>query len=200
MYMCAQTEVVFWLWLTLAYNVAEAVLALWAGNAANSIALLSFGLDSVIETSASVIVIVQLARHGWQTGHHGSNPFTQRLLAVTFWGLAAYILVESTQALISHQAPTPTWWGVGIGLASALFMPLLAWRKIRLGQQLHNPIIVTEAKETLACGMLSVTMLVGLGLHQWLGWWWADPLSAIAMTPWLYREGSHAWHGQTCCH
>jgi divalent metal cation (Fe/Co/Zn/Cd) transporter len=186
-------EARLWLVFGLVYNALEAAVSIWAALPAHSIALFGFGLDSVIETSASALVL-------WQLGKPHANPLTTRFLALTFWGLAAYIAVESVVALARHQAPEASQWGLIIGGLSVTLMPLLAWRKIQLGKRMHNPLIIAEAKETLACGMLSATMLVGLGLNHWLGWWWADPVAALCMTPWLVVEGRHAWQGNHCCH
>jgi divalent metal cation (Fe/Co/Zn/Cd) transporter len=186
------TEAKRWLWFSLLYNLAEAVVSLWAAIPAKSIALWGFGLDSVIETAASAVVL-------WQLGKHASANVT-RFIGLTFWGLAAYILVESSVSLAQRHAPEATVWGIVIGGLSVVIMPLVAWRKTRLGHQLHNALVVAEAKETLACGMMSATMLVGLALNHLFGWWWADPVAALCMIPWLYLEGKDAWQGQACCH
>jgi divalent metal cation (Fe/Co/Zn/Cd) transporter len=147
------------------------------------LALWGFGLDSVIETAASAVVL-------WQLGKH-SSVNVQRFIGLTFWGLAAYILVESSVSLAQRHAPEATLWGIIIGGLSVTIMPVVAWRKTLVGTQMHN---------ALACGMMSATMLVGLALNHVYGWWWADPIAALCMTPWLYMEGKHAWQGNTCCH
>jgi divalent metal cation (Fe/Co/Zn/Cd) transporter len=196
----AATEACCWLWFTLVYNLVEAVISLWAAKQANSLALLSFGLDSTVESAATLIVLVTLWRNNWHLQHQHADPITQKLLGGTFWLLSGYILIESLQTLSHHQAAEPTVWGLAIGFASAVLMPILARRKMQLGSQLNNPAIMAEATETLACGMLSITMLVGLVLNQWLGWWWADAVAALAMIPWLFREGFHVWKGHICHH
>jgi divalent metal cation (Fe/Co/Zn/Cd) transporter len=225
----------------LAYNVLEAIAALWVGHQSHSISLWGFGLDSVIEVSATGVVLWHLLRkplghtqpcshseHGDGHPHahehqthahphsHNENPDTPRwihqFIALTFWLLAVYIVTEAMLGLMAHNTPIISWPGLLIGGLSVAIMPLLAWRKMHLakqigqqtGQQLGNPqdesIITAEAKETLACGMLSLTMLVGLLLNYAFGWWWADGVTALCMTFWLIKEGQHCWQEGLCVH
>jgi divalent metal cation (Fe/Co/Zn/Cd) transporter len=195
----ALKEVKYWLLFGFVYNAFEALVSLWTAAQSSSIALLGFGIDSIIETAAAGLVLWQLQYSQRNNGHAQSDQI-KRLLGVTFWALALYIAINAIATLKHCEAPDSSLWGVGITGLSLLFMPLLAWRKTQLGRQLHNPLIIAEAKETLVCGMLSLTTLLGLLCNQLWGWWWADPVAALLMTPWLIKEGWHCWQGHVCSH
>ncbi len=185
--------------LTLAYNVVEAGVAIWAGIAAASIALLGFGLDSVIECAASAVLLWRLsieARGGDQERVEVAERRSLRFVGLTFLALAAYVLVESVLTLISGDHPRPSAVGIVLAAVSLAVMPLLAWAKLRTAERLGSGALQAEAKETLACAYLSFTLLVGLVLNAALGWWWADPAAALAMVPWLLREGLEGVKGE----
>jgi len=177
---------------TLAYNVIEAVVALWSGTEARSIALLGFGLDSVIETVAAGMLLWRL----W----HGVRGATEQKLAemdrrvyrvvgVTFVALAAYIVFQSAWTLIGRIQPHESTIGIGLAIVSVIVMPLVSIGKIRAARHLRSVALLAEAKETLACSYLSLTLLLGLLLNSTLGWWWADPAAALLMVPWIVKEG-----------
>jgi divalent metal cation (Fe/Co/Zn/Cd) transporter len=178
--------------VTLCYNVAEAIVALWAGEAAGSIALVGFGLDSVIETAASGMLVWRLTREG-----SGRNPETadraeglaRRFVGWTFLALAAYVVVQSVRSLARGAAAEESVVGMLLAMLSLAVMPLLAWRKWRVAEAMGSAALMAEAKETLACSYLSLCLLAGLALNALLGWWWADPVGAALMVPWLVREG-----------
>ncbi len=115
-----------------------------------------------------------------------------RIVGVTFFALALYILYEAGSTLWLQEAPEASPIGIGLAGLSLLVMPLLAWRKLRTGQALESRALIADAKETIACSYLSLTLLLGLGANALFGWWWADPVAALAMLPWVIREAREA--------
>ena len=185
--------------LTLAYNLVEAAIAIWAGTAAGSIALLGFGLDSVIECAASAVLLWRLSvelRGGDAERVETAERRSRRFVGLTFLALAAYVLVESALTLISGDHPAASLPGIVLAAISLVVMPLLALAKLRTARGLGSGALEAEAKETLACAYLSFTLLVGLVLNAAAGWWWADPLAALAMVPWLLKEGVEGVRGE----
>jgi divalent metal cation (Fe/Co/Zn/Cd) transporter len=177
---------------TLLYNMGEAIVALWAGERAGSIALLGFGLDSLIEIMAGVVVLWRLLVERAVAGEHRIDVVerrAQRLVGVTFWLLAVYVIVQAGLMLWRREPASASLVGVILAALSLIIMPLLAWAKIRAARALESGALAAEAQETLACAYLSLCLLVGLGLNAALGWWWADPAGALAMVPWLVQEG-----------
>jgi divalent metal cation (Fe/Co/Zn/Cd) transporter len=185
--------------VTLAYNVIEAGVAVWAGMAAGSIALLSFGLDSVIECAAAAVLLWRLTvelKGRDPNAIEAAERRSYRFVGATFLALAAYVLVEAVLTLTSGDHPQPSTAGIVLAAVSLAVMPLLAWAKLRTASGLGSAALKAEAKETLACAYLSFTLLVGLALNSALGWWWADPVAALAMVPWLVREGMEGIRGE----
>ena len=185
--------------LTLAYNVVEAGIAIWAGTDADSIALLGFGLDSVVECAASAVLLWRLSvelRGGDEERVEAAERRARRFVGLTFLVLAAYVLVESVLTLVSGDRPAVSVVGIVLAAVSLAVMPLLAWAKLRTARRLGSGALEAEAKETLACALLSFTLLVGLVLNAAAGWWWADPVAALAMVPWLVREGVEGVRGE----
>ncbi len=180
------------LWGTAAYNVVEAGLALWAGVSAGSIALLGFGLDSVIELAAALVVLWRF-RVEWVGGDRDAvedaETRVRKVVGATFFLLAVYVLFEAGSHLLGRAPAEKSLLGIGVAAASLVIMPVLAWAKLRTAAALGSGALRAEAKETLACSYLSFTLLLGLALNAALGWWWADPLAALLMVPWLVREG-----------
>jgi divalent metal cation (Fe/Co/Zn/Cd) transporter len=182
---------------TLGYNVLELVVALIAGIAAGSVALVGFGLDSGIEILAAAVVLHRFlaeARHG-SLSHSDAEVRTERLVGGTLIALAAYVVYSSVEDLLRARPPHESLLGIVLAALSLAVMPALAWAKIRLARLLGSPALAADAKETLACAYLSLTLLVGLVLNAALGWWWADPAAALAMVPFILREGIEAWRG-----
>lgn len=180
--------------LTAAYNGVEALVALWAGLQAGSIALLGFGLDSVIELAAATMVLgrlrMEFARA--RVDVDARERRAHRFVGWTFVALAGYVAVESAWTLWSGDAPAESRVGIVLGAVSLALMPALAWAKLRAAAALGSRALAAEAKETLACAYLSGCLLVGLAAHTALGWWWADPVAALLMVPWLIREAREA--------
>jgi len=183
------------LWLvagTMAYNAVEAVVALWAGLAAGSIALVGFGLDSVIELAAASVVLWRMAieaRGADAERVERAEGRVRRFVGMTFLALAAYVLLQSAWGLWTTDAPEESLIGLALAVLSLLIMPLIALGKFRVADAIGSRALRAEAKETLACSYLSFCLLLGLAANLTLGWWWADPIAALLMVPWLIREG-----------
>lgn len=183
---------------TVAYNLIEAVVALYAGVQAGSIALVGFGLDSMIELSAAAVVLWRLrleARGAAIERVRSVEAGVTRFVGVTLLALAAYVVVQSAWILWTREAPRESWLGVGLAILSLLIMPVLAIGKLRAADEIGSRALRQEAKETLACAYLSFALLLGLGANAIAGWWWADPAAALLMVPWLVREGLEAFEG-----
>ena len=188
-------------WFTIGWNSVEAVVAIGAGLLAGSIALVGFGLDSVIETAAGLIVLWRLRREvaGAQDDHvEQAERVALRFVGLTFVALGLYVLYESAHKLWSREAPAESWIGMGLALVSLIVMPLLAFRKRAVARALASRALAADAVETLVCAYLSLTLLLGLGLNALAGWWWADPVAALAMLPLIFKEGVEALHGDAC--
>ena len=180
--------------LSAAYNGVEALVALWAGVAAGSIALVGFGLDSVIELAAAVMVLNRLRGEvrGTTAALGRADRRAHRFVGWTFIALAGYIAVDAGWTLWRHDVPGESTVGIVLACVSLGLMPALAWGKFRVAAALGSRALAAEAKETLACAYLSGCLLLGLALHAALGWWWADPVAALLMVPWLAREAHEA--------
>ncbi|MEK6666409.1 MAG: cation transporter [candidate division NC10 bacterium] len=188
-------------WFTIGWNSVEAVVAIGAGLLAGSIALVGFGLDSVIETAAGLIVLWRLRREvaGAHDDHvEQAERVALRFVGLTFVALGLYVLYESAHKLWSREAPAESWIGMGLALVSLIVMPLLAFRKRAVARALGSRALAADAVETLVCAYLSLTLLLGLGLNALAGWWWADPVAALAMLPLIFKEGVEALRGDAC--
>ena len=178
-------------YLTVGWNILEAGVALWAGWVARSIALVGFGLDSIIEVTAAGMLIWRLrceltCSH---STHVGAERKSLKVVGATFFLLAGYVGYQALQQLVHHQGPRVSLPGLALALASGLLMPLLGLRKRQIARKLGSRALEADAMETLICAYLSATLLIGLGLNAWLGWWWADPVAALAMLPIILQEG-----------
>ncbi len=177
---------------TLTYNIIEAVVALWAGLEADSVVLLGFGLDSVIEMVAAALMLWRLTVEvrGTTTSQIARTERRVRLfVGVTFLMLAAYVVAQAGVTLRMRRAPDASLVGIVLAGLSLMIMPLLSWAKLRAARQIGSASLRAEAKETLACSYLSFALLLGLGANAAIGWWWADPTAALLMVPWLVKEG-----------
>jgi divalent metal cation (Fe/Co/Zn/Cd) transporter len=186
---------------TLAYNVAGAGVALFSGIRAGSIALLGFGLDSVIETIAAGVLLWRL-RHGVrgasETRLAELDVRVHHVVGGTFVSLAVYILIQAGWSLWTRAQPAESLVGIALAIASVVVTPFVSFGKIRAARRLGSRALLAEAKETLACSYLSLTLLLGLLLNSTLGWWWADPAAALLMVPWIVREGIEGLRGDAC--
>ena len=182
----------FWLeYASMAWMTAEAAVAVTAGVLASSIALVGFGLDSVIEFSAAAIVV-------WQLRGGGEERETRavRLIGVTFFALALYLTVEGIRDLVTHARPGQSAAGLAVAGAALIVMPGLAVAKRRTGQALGNRTLIADSAETAFCAFTSAATLLGVGLNTWLGWWQADPAAALIIAALALREGFEAWEGE----
>ena len=182
------------LWLayaTVAWNVVEAVVAVAAGLAADSIALLGFGFDSSIEVFAAFVVIWRLRGAG-----EDREDRALKLIAVSFFVLAAYVAGQSVYDLATTSRPDTSTVGIVLTALSLVVMPALAWGKRRVGRAMGSAVVLADSVETLLCAYLSAIVLAGLALNAWFGWWWADPVAAIGVAWLAFREGREAWEGE----
>mgnify|MGYP001256113296 CR=1 FL=1 len=178
-------------WVGEVWNVLEAGVALWSGIVARSIALLAYGLDAIIELFAGAVLIWHLSRE-WQGQEHeeAREKKALRLVGITFFVLSGYILIQAVATLLGWLAePWESLVGIVLVVASAIVMTLLFFGKTNLAQKLGSPALRAEAKESLACDLQDLTLLLGLGANALWGWWWADPVAALALIPWLLKEG-----------
>ncbi len=190
------------LWATMAYNAVEAIVALWAGARADSIALVGFGFDSVIELAAAAVVTWRFsveARGGSAIEVEQAEHRVHRFVGVTFFVLATYVLLQSAWDLWAREAPSESMAGLVLAAVSLVVMPLVAVWKLRVAAAIESAALRAEAKETIACSYLSFCLLLGLAANALVGWWWADPAAALLMVPWLIREGKEGWEGEGCC-
>lgn len=175
---------------SITYNVLEAVVVV-----ASSVALVGFGLGSVVEVGSGLVIV-------WQFRH--PLPETKErqallLIAVSFFALAAYVTVESVRTLLGSTEPEASPIGIGIAGASLVVMPFLSWAQRRTGRELGSGSVIADSKQTLLCTYLSAVLLVGLVLNATLGWSWADPFAGLVIAAVAAREGLEAWRGENCC-
>lgn len=179
---------------SVSYNLVEAAVAIAAGVVAGSVALVGFGLDSLVEVSSGVVIL-------WQFRHHlpeSRERQALRLIALSFFALAAYVTVESLRNLFGSAEAVPSPVGIMIASASLVVMPFLSWAQRRTGRELGSGSVVADSKQTLLCTYLSAVLLVGLVLNATVGWGWADPLAGLVIAGVAAREGLQAWRGESC--
>ncbi|MCO5319117.1 MAG: cation transporter [Microthrixaceae bacterium] len=181
-------------WTTIAWNSIEAVVAIASGRAADSIALIGFGLNSIVEVGSAVVVVWQFSGADQEREERAL-----RLISLSFFGFAAYVGGRALWDLTSRTEPSESTVGIALAVASIVVMPLLAAAKRRLGRHMGSRTVVADSSQTLLCSYLSVVLLVGLLANATLGWWWADPLAALVIAGLAVREGRSAWRGDTCC-
>lgn len=183
-----------------AYNAVEAVVAISAALAAGSVALLGFGIDSVIEVVATGAARWRLVADGDPARRARVERRTLRVVGVSFLVLAGYVAWESAGALVRQAAPEESPVGLALLLVSAVLMPFVARAKRRVARALASDALVADATQTALCAWLSVIALAGVALNALAGWWWADPAAALVMVPIIAREGIEALRGRTCGH
>ena len=180
---------------TITYNVLEAIIALTAGAIASSSALIGFGLDSIVEVLSAAAVAWQFAA----PDPHRREKVALRVIAFSFFGLAAFVTVDALRTLAGAAEPEHSPVGIVLAAVSLVVMPLLSWFERRTGRELGSASAVADSKQTLICSYLSAVLLVGLVLNATLGWSWADPLAALVIAGFALREGLEAWRGDACC-
>ncbi|MEP6925293.1 MAG: cation transporter [Pyrinomonadaceae bacterium] len=186
-----------WLeYLTIGWNSLEAIIALGAGLAAGSIALVGFGVDSVIEVSSGAILLWRLF-----SGEHRER-LALKLVGISFLGLATYIAFDAIKSLLLREPPNESYIGIVVAALSVIVMPILARAKRRVAVDLNSHAMKADSRQTDLCAYLSAILLVGLCLNALFGWWWADSVAALVMIPIIAREGLAALRGEVCddCH
>ncbi|HEX7662186.1 MAG TPA: cation transporter [Pseudonocardiaceae bacterium] len=183
-------------WLSLGYMAAEGTIGIIAAVLAGSVALLGFGLDSAIESLASIIVIWRFT--GGRTLSDTAEARANRAVAVTFFVLAPYIAVDAITTLVAREHPDTSWLGIGLSIASLIIMPLLGGAKKRLGTRLGSGATSGEGTQNLLCAYLAGAVLLGLLATALLGWWWADPLIGLGIAGLAVRAGIESWRGEDC--
>lgn len=178
------------------WHIAEFAIALGAGVAAGSIALVGFGIDSLVEVLAGGVVVWLFT--GRRLHSETAERRAQQVIAVSFFLLAAYVAFESIRTLVGGHHPDASWVGIGLAAVTAPTMPLLARAKRRVGRRLGSAATVSEAGQTMLCAYLSVALLIGLGANALVGWWWADPVAALVIAAVAVREGRASWRGEGC--
>jgi divalent metal cation (Fe/Co/Zn/Cd) transporter len=184
-------------WLSLAGITVEGTVAITAGIAASSIALVGFGLDSVIEGVASLVIIWRFT--GNPVFSHFAEQQAQKLVAVQFFLLAPYVAIESIKVLLTGEHPDVSWVGIGLAIGSVIFMPMLGIAKERLADQLGSAATKGEGRQNMLCAYLAGALFVGLLGNALVDAWWLDPVVGLLIAAVAVREGLDAWRGEGCC-
>ena len=181
-------------YFTVSWNVIEGIVAIASGVIAGSIALVGFGLDSYIEVTSGLVLIWRLRKHGFDDEEEEEAAEKRAILFVgaTFFALAVYVLYESGKKLYFQERPEESLVGIILAIVSLIIMPFLALYKKKIAAEINSRALRADALETLACSYLSLTLLLGLGANALFGWWWADPVAALAMVYFLISEGWEA--------
>ncbi|TAH32537.1 cobalt transporter [Candidatus Saccharibacteria bacterium] len=177
---------------TVGYNLIEGVIAIAFGIATKSSALLAFGLDSFIESLSGSVMIWRFGKDRSAEEEERVEQKAQKLVAYTFFILGAYVLIDASMQLLAREQPEKSLFGIVIAVLSLIIMPALALAKYRTGKRLGSKSLVADSKQTLACIIMSVTLLIGVGLNYFFGIWWADPVAGIAIALLLFHEGKEA--------
>jgi divalent metal cation (Fe/Co/Zn/Cd) transporter len=183
-------------WLSLAWMTAEGAIGVAAGIAANSIALIGYGLDSTIEGVASLVIIWRFT--GARIHSDRAEARAQQVVAVSFFLLAPYVVVGALHRLLTGEEAEPSWVGIGLAIVSVILMPLFGRAKQRIGSRLQSAATAGEGTQNILCAYLSLAILAGLGANALLGLWWADPLVALVVALAAVRAGARTWHGRSC--
>jgi divalent metal cation (Fe/Co/Zn/Cd) transporter len=173
------------------------VVAVGAGVAAGSIALVGFGADSVVEAVAGVVLLWRFA--GDRHSSDAAERRAYRLIGLSFYAIAAYVGVEAVRQLIDGNHPETSWVGIGLAAFTLATMPPLAVAKTRVAEQLGSAATRAEGRQNMLCAYLSAALFVGLGANAIAGWWWADPITALVIAAVAVREGRGSWRGEGCC-
>lgn len=182
-------------YLTIGWNVVEAVVAIGAGLAASSIALVGFGFDSIIEVAAAAVVVWQFRAELVGGVDEERQERALKLIAITFFALAAYVTFEAVRTLVTRDVPETSTIGIVLAAVSLAVMPTLAWFKRQTALQMGSQTLLADSAETFLCAWLSAILLGGLILNSTVGWWWADPVAALGIAYLAVREGLEAWQG-----
>lgn len=182
-------------YFTVGYNILEAAASIVFGGLAGSIALVGFGMDSIVESLSGLVLIWRLGKHAKLSAAQEElvEKRAMRFVAATFFILGAYVLYESLRKLILTERPEHSLPGIIIAVASIIVMPILAWRKRTTGEAIGSRALVADSKETLVCAVLSLALLIGLGANYLFGFWLADPIVGLLIVIFLAKEGWEGW-------
>ena len=186
-------------WFTIGYNSLEGLIALGAGFVSGSVALVGFGFDSALEVTSGAALLWRLRGDASERTRERHEAVALRIVGICFLLLALYVIYDALQSLVSRAAPERSVFGIALAAASLLVMPLLARAKRRVAGRITSAALTADARQTQLCTYLSAILLGGLLLNATVGWWWADPVAALAMVPIIAREGAEALRGRTCC-
>ena len=184
-------------WMGLAWHGVEAAVAVGAGIAAGSVALVGFGADSLVEAVAGVVVLWRFAAA--RAASEDAERRAQRLIGASFFAIALYVAAEALRSLAGGHEPDASWVGIALSVVTLATMPPLAVAKARLGARLASAATRSEGRQNMLCAYLSAALLAGLLANALLGWWWADPVTALVIAAVAVREGREAWRGEACC-
>jgi divalent metal cation (Fe/Co/Zn/Cd) transporter len=183
-------------YFTLGWNMTEATVAIGAGLFAGSIALIGFGIDSLIESLSGGILLWRLQ---WTKTDESRERLARRLVGISFFLLALYVAFEAGKSLLRHEEPETSVVGIILSILSMIVMPLLARAKRRVAAKIDSRALYADSRQTDICAYLSAILLGGLLLNALFGWWWADPIAALCMLPLILREGMEAVRDQSSC-
>jgi len=183
-------------WTGNSWHVVEFAIAVGAGIAAGSVALIGFGIDSVIEALAGGVIVWLFS--GGRGSSHTAERRAQQLIAASYAILLLYIGIEATRDLFGSHHPEVSWVGIGLAAFTAPTMPLLARAKRKVGRKLNSSATVSEASQNMICAYLSIALLAGLLANALFGWWWADPIAALVIAAVAAKEGVDSWRGDSC--
>jgi divalent metal cation (Fe/Co/Zn/Cd) transporter len=183
--------------LSIGWTTLESIVGIIAGVLAGSVALISFGIDSAIEVASSVVLVWRLTD---SSAAEDREEFAHRLVGLCFLALALYVAFEALKDLLTHSAPSVSYFGIVYAAACIIVMPLLARAKRRAAANLQSDALHADSHQSDICAYLAVILLGGLGLNALFGWWWADPVAAVCMVPIILREAISGLRGESCIH
>ena len=188
-------------YFTVGYNIIEGVVSIMAGVIANSIALVSFGVDSFIESLSGSVMIWRFRKHESLTEEQVEKMEQKaiKLVGYSFVILGLYVLYESGSKLYFQEKPEPSLFGIIIAVLSLIIMPFLAYMKHDTGKKLNSKSLVADSKQTYVCTIMTITLLIGLGLNFFYGMWWADPAAGLVIALFLFKEGYAALTEKELC-
>jgi divalent metal cation (Fe/Co/Zn/Cd) transporter len=188
-----------WLeYLTVGWNSLEGVIAITAGLMAGSIALVGFGLDSLIEVSSGVTLLWRLHMDAPEKRER-AEQVALKIVGLSFLALAVYVAFDAAKSLVRREPPEASYVGIALAALSLVVMPLLARAKRRVAAKINSRALEADSRQTDICAYLSAILLGGLVLNAFFGWWWADPVAALVMVPIIAKEGVEALRGEQCC-
>ena len=186
-----------WLsWLTLGWLAIDGAIGMTAGITANSIALIGWGIDCAIEAAAAVIIVWRFT--GNRLDSVDAERLAQKVVGLSFFLLAPYIIVTAVDHLLTGNAAQPSWIGIALAGSDAVLMPILGRAKKNVGQALGSAATTGAGHQNILCAYLSVAVLIGLGANALVGWWWADPIAALLVAVVCIQAGTRTWRGENC--